>query len=335
VAPELGEDVRTPSALANWLRQRAQRKSDRFSGHSIHFERFPPRSISVPSGYSTDYLGNMWPVRFGLDPNPGTYETDIPAINEEYFELLDIFEAAIDAHGSFTMHEWGAGFARWSSVGVLAARACGIRDIKIACVEAEPKHLAFAAENMHRLGLYGDRLRLYPFALAESSRNDLFVIGRASELAGEDPWYGQALNDMGEYVPNGRTYFGVPEVENSLGFRAVEVFVEPPSLVLRDYEYIDLIDMDLQGVEADVVAECIGELNAKVRRLHIGTHNAEVEQRLRDLLHANEWLLIRDLACHERTITTYGEVHCIDGVQSWFNPRFPPADWTRTWLFQE
>lgn len=313
--------------LGEWLRSRANRKSSRYAGHSIYFEKFPPRQIEVPPGFATDFIGNQWPVRFGLDESPGTYETAIPAVNEEYFEYLDIFEAVADARGSFTMHEWGAGFARWSGVGVRAARECGIEDIRIACVEADPFHLAHSIENMWSLGIRDERLGLYPFAVAGESRMDLFVIGQPEDRETSHQWFGQALNDMGEYAPNGRFYHGLPEVQNPLGFRAIEIAVEPGSLILQDYDFIDLIDMDIQGAEADAVEESLAGLSAKVRRLHIGTHNREVEARLRSCLEGSGWILLRDLPAHARTNTAFGEVECVDGIQAWFNPRFPPPDW--------
>ena len=91
-----------------------------------------------------------------------------------------------------------------------------------------------------------------------------------------------------------------------------------------EYPYVDLVDMDLQGAEADVVDECLDLLNTRVRRLHIGTHSPEIEQRLRKTLDGAGWILIRDLPMHTETGTRWGPVHCIDGVQSWFNPAFPP-----------
>lgn len=314
-------------SLEDWLRERSERKSQRFPNHSAHFDRFSPRLIEVPPGYATDYLGNRWPTRFGFAESPGKYETKIPDVSEEYFEFLDIFEAAMDAQSRFTMHEWGAGFARWSSLGVAAARECGIENVRVACVEAEPKHLAFAIENLWSLGVRGDNLRAYPFALSGQTGADLFVIGQPNQSDTDDPWYGQALNDMQHYRPNGRSYYGQPELENPKGWRAVQVFVEPASYVLEDHDYIDIIDMDIQGAEADAVEESIDQLNAKVRRLHIGTHGASIEERLRNTLHANEWILLRDLPNHARSETPYGTVYCTDGVQSWFNPRFPPAEW--------
>lgn len=323
------DDRERDRALAQWLRERIDRKSDKHAGHSVYFDRFPPRTIKVPPGYATDYLGNMLPVHFGWTESPGTYETTIPEITEEYFEVLDIFEAVLDARGTFNMHEWGSGFARWTSFGIRAAREQGIEDIKCTCVEAEPKHLAFSIEMLSLLGVPAQQSRFYPFALSGKTETSLFVIGRKG-TSGNDPWFGQALNDMGAYEATGDEYFSQPVVENPLGFRAIEVLVEPPSTILKDERFVDLIDMDIQGAEADAVEECINELDSKVRRLHIGTHSAAVEERLRAVLGSHGWILLRDLPNHAPSVTAFGEVNCVDGVQSWFNPRFPPPDWRET-----
>ena len=323
--PALSPDLRV--RLTQWLKARSEQRSERFPGHSAHFDRFPPITITVPDGYASDYMGNTWPTHFGFSASPGTYETSLPEVTEEYFEMLDIMEAALDAGRSFTMLEWGAGFARWSSFGVGAARRLGIEDIRIGAVEADPIHLSYVIENMWIMDIPDDRVRLYPYALSGKTGSDLFVIGAppvATGAAGGDRWFGQALNDMGGYELGTETYGGRPVQQNPNGFKAIEIMVEPASKVLADYDYVDLIDMDLQGAEADVVDESIDLLNSRVRRLHIGTHGTDIERRMRETLSANDWILIRDLPLHAPSSTPFGDVVCVDGVQSWFNPRFPP-----------
>jgi FkbM family methyltransferase len=315
------------NALEGWLIARTVKKSSKFPGQSAHFDTFPPRLVTVPAGHTADYLGNLWPKHFGLGEQSGQYIKDIPAVSEEYFEFLDIFEAAIDAERAFTIMEWGAGFARWTSLGIAAARLRGIEQINVACVEAHPQHIKYIEENFDLLKMSAENAVIFPFALSGKSGTDIFVIGMPQEFHQEDTWYGQALTPFNDLVPSGKFYDGSPLLENDRGWQGIQVQVEPASSVLRNYEFIDLIDMDLQGAEADVVDESIVQLNNQVRRLHIGTHGPEIEERLRATLSANDWIKLRDLPVAAETETCFGPVTCVDGLQSWFNPRFPPPGW--------
>jgi hypothetical protein len=83
---------------------------------------------------------------------------------------------------------------------------------------------------------------------------------------------------------------------------------------------IDLVDMDIQGAEARVIASAMGILSDRVRRLHIGTHSAQVEAQLHDTLQAAGWTCVRSYPCGTLTETPFGVVRFGDGVQSWTNP---------------
>jgi hypothetical protein len=84
------------------------------------------------------------------------------------------------------------------------------------------------------------------------------------------------------------------------------------STILRDVETVDLIDMDVQGAEADVVRGGRAILE-KVKRVCIGTHNEAVEADLRTVFGEMNWLCTADRPC--------GELTGHDGVQAWVNPK--------------
>jgi hypothetical protein len=89
----------------------------------------------------------------------------------------------------------------------------------------------------------------------------------------------------------------------------------------RTCNIIDLIEMDIQGHELAVVSEGIALLNDKVKRMHIGTHSAEIEHGLRELLGAQGWSCLFDYEGNGTSETLWGTFHFQDGVQSWENPR--------------
>ncbi len=250
-------------------------------------------------------------------------------MSEEYFEFLDIFESAIDAEGSYTMLEWGAGFGRWTGLGLAAAREMGISQFSLGCVEAFPEHIRYINDNFNLLGVSGDQAVIYPFALAGKAGKDTFLVGTPLTWDTDDRWYGQTLDISHHYdlKPNGKFYEGVPLLEDERGWQGIEVTVVTASSILINYGFIDIIDMDLQGAEADVIDESIAQLTNQVRRLHIGTHGPDIEDRIRATLSAHGWIKLRDLPVAATSQTPFGEVTCVDGVQSWFNPRFPPPGW--------
>jgi hypothetical protein len=79
--------------------------------------------------------------------------------------------------------------------------------------------------------------------------------------------------------------------------------------------------MDIQGHELAIVSAGIALLNDKVKRVHIGTHSAEIEHGLRELLRAQGWSCLFDYAGGGTSETPWGAFHFQDGVQSWENPR--------------
>jgi FkbM family methyltransferase len=333
VARRFGAAPQTPEEIALLtlrLRERSVVRSQAYPGHHKLFETFAPRMINCPEGHTASYLGQLWPAKFGLPVRPGEYETPMPAISEEYFEFLDVFESVLDADDTYTVMEWGAGFGRWTGLAIGAARLRGVKTIKAALCEAEPVHASWIREYMASLQMSPSDYRLFEVAMSGSAGEVMFMIDQP-QGANPTDWYGQAIGgfDPSAFQPNGETYHGYPVVAEERGWKGIYVPLVPASKILEDYDFVDLIDMDIQGAEADAVEECIELLNSRVRRMHIGTHSREIEVRLRDVLLANGWILIRDLQCLGSSSTPFGEVECGDGVQSWFNPRFPPKNWMR------
>jgi hypothetical protein len=86
-------------------------------------------------------------------------------------------------------------------------------------------------------------------------------------------------------------------------------------------DFIDLIDLDVQGEELKVLSSSVDLINARVGRLHIGTHSPEIESGLRQLLASQGWRCDADFGCCRENDTPFGPVMFLDGVQSWVNPR--------------
>ena len=59
----------------------------------------------------------------------------------------------------------------------------------------------------------------------------------------------------------------------------------------------------------------------KVRRVHIGTHGSEIEDKLRWIFQSEGWTPQWDFPLQTRVETEFGPVLFNDGVQGWINPR--------------
>jgi hypothetical protein len=84
---------------------------------------------------------------------------------------------------------------------------------------------------------------------------------------------------------------------------------------------VDLIDLDVQGAEADVLEPAARLLDERVRRVHAGTHEPRSnEDRLRALFRRLGWECLWDFPYGRESDTPFGRISFQDGVQSWRNP---------------
>jgi FkbM family methyltransferase len=319
-----------------WLKCRQLVKSDKarssyWPSHHRIFDVFRPDSPQTSTDAVLNFIGAK--MAGSVLPEGQFYlsNNDIPQFGEEYFEWIDILTAASEARGKFVMLELGAGFGRWGAIGALAARRRGIEEIHLGLVEAEPQHAAWLHEHMANNAILPAEYQLYEVAVGGSRATAQFIVRMPGEQKGDTPrdWYGQTLASSAsipEIIDSAVSgeYFGRRLNILPSGWGSIDVEQVPLSEILSDYTLVDIVDMDVQGAEADVIEGSISELNRQVRRLHIGTHNADVEQRLRTTLVAAGWLCIRDWPCLSSQNTEFGDITFGDGVQSWANPRLIP-----------
>jgi len=63
----------------------------------------------------------------------------------------------------------------------------------------------------------------------------------------------------------------------------------------------------------------IEPLSGQVKRVHVGTHSADIEDGLRQLFSSHGWKNVNDYRCLSVNQTPYGEIKFGDGVQTWVN----------------
>jgi FkbM family methyltransferase len=299
-----------------WISIARQPSSDRrfLPVHHPVFARFVPWRGLVDPTWDVNFLGVRTRLAFtaGMGGDAPTasrlVETEYPVFGEEYFEWIDVLEAVLTAERQFTMVELGAGWGRWLINAAAAARRCGVSTLCLVGVEAEPTHYRWMQQHFADNGIGSESCRLVEAAVAATQKRVRFHVGDPSA------WYGQAI-ELNPRSVLGRIPFlsgGGVAKRTIRKVRAVAL-----SQIVSDLNEIDLIDADLQGVEADVFESAEALLAQKVKRVHIGTHSSENERRLRVLFGALGWENLNDYASGTEVDTPWGRIKFQDGVQTW------------------
>jgi FkbM family methyltransferase len=224
--------------------------------------------------------------------------------DELLFEWIDLLTAIETAEETFTMVELGAGYGRWLVAGAVAARRVRNLQVHLVGVEAEHAHFEMMRQHFTDNDIDPGAHTLLEKAAAETDGPVHFVQGHSSE------WWGQSILPSPEY---GFGDWPEAQVSSAAGLCL--------ATIIHDLRIVDLIDMDVQGAEAAVVRGSRQALIDKVKRVHIGTHNAVVEAELLNLFDGMGWLCQNQYPCHSAVVTEFGEISFEDGVQTWINPK--------------
>ncbi len=223
-----------------------------------------------------------------------------PALSEEYFEWISLLSAVATAGDRFQMFELGAGWGRWALSAAQLCRQSG-RQFHIVAVEPEPSHFKWLQMSFQDNGIDPGECELWEGAVA--GRNGSVRLVGAGDPAQD---YGQSVLE--------RSY-GLPSGFHSRSVKAIGL-----TDLLKRHPSVDLIDMDIQGLEGQVLASVSGKQLRGVRMIHIGTHSTKQEETVRELFRRMGWLNAFSFPCTSESATPYGKVVFQDGVETWVNP---------------
>ena len=272
--------------------------------HSI-FTKFEPWEGNVAACYDATPYGSF--VRrsfydFKDYESEHLHKKLFPKKEEEYFESIDLLESIDSARESFTMVELGAGYGRWLVSAAVILR--NHRSIPFRLIGVEPEHNHFQMISQHFVdnGLNPKEHTLIEAAVTETDGSVLFTEGHSKK------WWGQSI------VPSKDAEFGNwPEATVN------EIPGYSINTILKTVNYVDLMDMDIQGGELEAIRGSLSILNAKVRRIHIGTHSKKNEKALYKMLSKESWICCNNFPCNSTVDTNYGPISFQDGVQTWIN----------------
>lgn len=250
-------------------------------------------------GFVYNYLGAKTRRNYFVQLSNNKYtataiiKTTYPPFDEEYFEHLDLLESVHYAQNEFIMMELGAGWGKWIVNAYYALKQLNPIPYYLIGVEAEPTHFQYMRQHLKDNNVDFKKVKLFEGAVNDQDA----IVG--FKMGNPDSWYGQYIAD-------------------------VETKVKAYSLntLLKLKNYFDLIDLDIESFEYKVLAPAVDELNKKVRKIHIGTHNKKVEEQLRILFKENNWINVWDYPCIDNCQTIFGKINFQNGVQTWLNPKF-------------
>ncbi|MCP5365850.1 MAG: hypothetical protein H6905_11595 [Hyphomicrobiales bacterium] len=301
-----------------------------FRNHHPVFTEFMPFESEVDVDIEVDYIGSLTRPEYLPAFNKRSNKlisASIPAVDEEYFEWIDILMAVKDAGRTFSAVELGAGYGRWGVRAGCAARKKGIENIHLTFAEAEPTHVRWLRQHVRDNGFSEYEVEILEGAISDRSGVTYFYTGMPEGYEHNSPreWYGQSIAQ--DHERPAKTEDQTPNKESASnvtfesGWRGIEVPLMDIIDVSSKWCQIDLLDLDVQGEEEKIIRRSIKDLNRGVKRLHIGTHSRKIEAGLRSVLAENGWICVRDFPTGSTTATPYGEVTFVDGVQSWINPK--------------
>jgi FkbM family methyltransferase len=288
------------------------------------FLKFTHFKGEAPAGYDRDFVGSVTrPWFWGGPPRDAAIEVDVPypAFDEEYFEWIDLLESVVAARDSYHMIELGAGYGRWAMRAALAIRQYSAIPFHLTAVEADPVHFDWLRMNFEDNGLDPDQHTLVQAAVGRNSGEASLWVASDESRHSPGLWYGQMIVGKQRAKPvKGANYGGYPVQRHKDGRKSITIPQIDMESILRNSPRIDLIDLDVQFQELEAITPAIAGLNAKVKRLHIGTHSTEIEVGLRTLLARHGWECRADYPGRGIRETPWGKIDFDDGVQSWVNP---------------
>jgi FkbM family methyltransferase len=274
------------------------------------FAPFPAKS-PVADAF-VDFLGSATKTRY-LDPLNGLdgyVYRGVPRAAEAGHhgtsEWIGTLRSTLEAGGSFTAMELGAGWAPWLVVARRASALLGIADVSLTGVEASEEHYHYMVDHLTSNGIDPQQHALHRAIAAPEDGVAMFP----RLFANHDYGANAAFN---ETERKSTANFGELEEIKALSLNTL----------LRGKARVDLIHIDIQGHELEVVKAGIEALNATTRRMVIGTHSRTIDGNMMDFLHGHGWICESESPCRLARNPNGSLRLSVDGEQVWRNDRIP------------
>jgi len=331
-----GTAVGLPSA------PRVAKTSNALNTYQPLLDALGPWSGSVPKGFLVDFLGILtdanFRTQFGVDPAKagGTYTaTEIPPIEggngEWWFEVVNWFEAAREAHDRFVMITLGANYGAQAVGAHRALQIVNPMPCKLVAVEPVPENYLWVRKHFKDNGIDPDDHWLVPAAISDTNQPVFFPIGApgsganncmSTDTLDERNALANDLIDGGkaaEVLRNLMLYNTTGIMKDLLPEKELTGEIELVSAVtlqdlLSPFEVVDYVEADIQQSEVRVFPPFLDLLKKKVRRIHIGTHGKDTHELLYNAFSAGGWEIVFSYPPEDSYDSALGRFELNDGV---------------------
>lgn len=289
-------------------------------------QSFPRYAGSGSPEHITDFLGVKTRTAFIADladrgnsveqyPIPGNFHAT-------ELEWAGVLRAVLGAEKEIVVCEAGAGWGPWMVIVARAAKLRGIERISLIGVEGSSPHFYYMKAHFIDNGLDPQAHQLLHGVVAQRD-------GYAEFPVLTDPshdWAASAVNlEKSKLERTARRMLrplraAVHRLRNRHQPRHAFERLRSYSLgtLLHSFPRVDLVHVDIQGHEYEVLRSSREVLEGKVRRLVIGTHSRQIEEKLFVELARRNWILEAEESCTYRQEANHFLLYH-DGCQVWRN----------------
>ena len=310
------------------------------------FERITPWAGTPPAGFTVDFVGTLIDIKFRTiyqvhpDLIGGKFvQTRAPTITdgEGWFEAVNWVEAARAARGRFVMITLGACYGGQAVGCYRALQLLNPMPSKFVAVEGDPENVEWMKQHMRDNGMDPDEHWLVRAAISDTNSPVLFPVGwpglgvqncfstneeaARSAYADEIIAKGQAEQAIASILLNNNTGLTknlVPGQNRPGEIKIVSAITLND--ILGPFDVVDYLEADIQQSEIVALPPFMDLLKRKVRRIHIGTHGAEVHRALFQLFEHEGWETVFNYAPNRSHETSLGSFSTNDGVLTLRNP---------------
>jgi hypothetical protein len=319
------------------------------------FDAIPPLNQAAPDGQTMDFLGIVTAREFlqGVAQLPGgraLYQTELDEISaaaapvlggnrngERWFECVNWITAAQEANARFTMVSLGAFYGHQAAGSERALRLLNPMPYKLVCVEPLAEKMAWVRRHMHSNGIDPAQQWLMEAAIGDSNKPVLFPVGSptigghnciaTNEASARENYLrillaeGRGEQALSDLLLRNSTGI-IRDVTHGRNFMAEIQYVSCVTLgdVLGPFDFVDYIEADLQQSEIVVFPPWLDLLRQRVRRIHIGTHGADVHATLHRLFAESGWHIAFSYAPDGTYEAPAGSFTVGDGILTVRNP---------------
>jgi FkbM family methyltransferase len=293
---------------------------------------FPRCQGPGEAGFIIDFLGTRTRTSsISTLPQAGGIVEDYPIpvnFHATAREWACVLRAVLAAATELVVVELGAGWAPWLVAAARAGQLRGITDLRLVGVEASKEHCAFMAAHFLDNGLDPARHTLLHGVVGTADGSACFPVAPnpAGDWGARAVYTGGLCSAIRRWAGRGsrtlrnavRALFRRPPLDPG---RTESVPCYSLATLLRPFQTVDLVHVDIQGDEHAVLASGRDVLKDKVKRIVVGTHSRRIEQDLREELGSREWMLEAEETC---TYRQDGKKTVLfrDGCQGWRNTGF-------------